>query len=112
MKGPHLFTNLCPVCRKAPIFKGMFAMERVCPSCKNRYEKEEGYFVGAMILAYFVGTLLALPTLLIAVFMMQVEFPLAVAAASLQMIICGLFLFRYSRIAWINLESFGTQKLG
>ena len=86
-------------------------MNRICPSCGNRYEKEEGYFVGAMILAYFIGTLLALPTLLIAVFVMQVEFPVAVAVASLQMILCGLILFRFSRIAWINLEHFGAQKL-
>ena len=86
-------------------------MNRVCPVCGNRFEKEEGYFMGAMIIAYFVGTLLALPTLLIAVFVMQVEFPIAVMLASLQMVVFGLFLFRLSRLAWINIENYGSQKL-
>ena len=111
MKALKVFHNRCPVCQKAPIFRGLFSMNRVCPVCGNRFEKEEGYFMGAMIIAYFVGTLLALPTLLIAVFVMQVEFPIAVMLASLQMVVLGLFLFRFSRLAWINIENYGSQKL-
>lgn len=89
----------------------MFSMNRTCPSCGNRFEKEEGYFIGAMIIAYFVGTMLALPTLLVAVFVMQVEFPIALLIACIQMLVCGLILFRFSRLAWINIEDYGSKKL-
>ncbi len=64
-----------------------------------------------MIIAYFVGTMLALPTLLVAVFVMQVEFPIALLIACIQMLVCGLILFRFSRLAWINIEDYGSKKL-
>ena len=47
----------CPVCRKAPIFAGAVTMHAQCPNCRYVFEREPGYFLGAIVIGY----VLALP---------------------------------------------------
>jgi uncharacterized protein (DUF983 family) len=49
--------GLCPRCRRGPIFRGSIflgfpRMNRMCPVCGLRYEREPGYFLGAMYISY------------------------------------------------------------
>src|ERR1700738_2020382 len=65
--------QLCPRCRAGTIFrKSVFlfpAMRERCPACDLKYEREEGYFLGAMYIGYALalgmiaifGVLLFLP---------------------------------------------------
>ena len=39
----------CPVCGSKGIFAGWFALKQRCPTCNFSFEREEGYWVGAMI---------------------------------------------------------------
>jgi len=39
----------CPLCGYRPIFDGWFALKSRCPGCNFSYEREEGYWVGALI---------------------------------------------------------------
>lgn len=39
----------CPVCGAKPIFSGWFTIRNRCPQCNFSFEREEGYWVGAMI---------------------------------------------------------------
>lgn len=48
----------CPACGGGPLFKGWFDMRPTCPSCGLRLEREEGYFLGAMLLNVIVAELL------------------------------------------------------
>jgi uncharacterized protein (DUF983 family) len=55
----------CPVCGGGKVFRGYFSLEDACRSCGFAFEREEGYWVGAMILniggaqvmffAFFIG---------------------------------------------------------
>lgn len=52
--------QLCPHCRmerifRYSIFRGFPAMRETCPLCGLKFEREEGYFVGAMIIDYGLG---------------------------------------------------------
>ena len=49
--------QLCPRCRRgrifrAPFWRGILAMHERCPECGLKFEREPGYFVGAMYIAY------------------------------------------------------------
>jgi len=48
--------RLCPRCRQGPIFQGSILwftpMRERCPVCGLKYEREEGYFLGAMYISY------------------------------------------------------------
>jgi uncharacterized protein (DUF983 family) len=57
-----ILRGLCPRCRRGAIFRqgvfrGFGAMNPECPVCGLRYEREQGYFLGAM----YIGYGLALP---------------------------------------------------
>jgi uncharacterized protein (DUF983 family) len=39
----------CPLCGSPGIFRGWFRLRDRCPGCGYRFEREEGYWVGAMI---------------------------------------------------------------
>ena len=49
----------CPRCRKGQIFRKsmwMFpAMYERCPACGLKFEREDGYFLGAMYIGYGLG---------------------------------------------------------
>src|SRR3989449_8806554 len=44
----------CPRCGRAALYAGWFAMHPRCEACGLRYEREQGYFVGAIYLNYAV----------------------------------------------------------
>jgi uncharacterized protein (DUF983 family) len=104
-----LWSNLCPVCHKGRIFRGFFMMNPRCPHCGEVFEKESGYFVGAMIASYFLGVFLALPVLLLSIFRFELEAAWAITLCIGQTLLMQPFLFRYSRILWIQLEAQLTQ---
>lgn len=52
-----VFQQLCPRCRSAKIFcssiyLGFPRMRHDCPVCNLKFEREEGYFLGAMYISY------------------------------------------------------------
>jgi uncharacterized protein (DUF983 family) len=57
-------TRRCPDCGRSSVFDGYFALHEQCPNCGVRFEREEGYFLGAyalnLIVAEFVGLGLAI----------------------------------------------------
>src|SRR5436305_4790644 len=47
----------CPRCCQGQIFKGRFEMNRTCPVCGLPFQKEAGYFLGAMYFSYPLSAL-------------------------------------------------------
>ena len=50
----------CPRCRTGQIFRGSVflgfpKMHECCPVCDLRFEREAGYFLGAMYISYILG---------------------------------------------------------
>ena len=55
-------TKRCPVCGSGHLFDGWFRMKERCPGCDYKFEREEGFFLGAYTvnLAISEGLLLLL----------------------------------------------------
>ncbi len=84
-------------------------MQRTCPACGLVYEREPGYFVGAIYLNYAVTALLALGATwsldwAIGLTLGQ-QLGLAIAIAAL----VPLAFFRYSRSLWLALDHLLTR---
>src|SRR6058998_576038 len=45
----------CPVCLQGAMFRGRFEMNATCPVCGHRFEREPGFFQGAMYVSYGIG---------------------------------------------------------
>lgn len=73
-----ILRQLCPRCRSGKIFRssifyGLAHMYERCPVCSLKYEREQGYFLGAMYISYG----LALVTIVILGSLALVAYPLA-----------------------------------
>ena len=93
----------CPRCLSGTIFDDTWDMLDTCPNCGLQYEREVGYFTGAMYLSYGLAGGLCIPLWL---WLITLELPnygvlLIIAGALLA---AAPLVFRYSRIAWLHLD--------
>jgi uncharacterized protein (DUF983 family) len=98
-----IITQRCPRCLQGQVFATLFRMHAQCPLCGLAFEREPGYFTGAMYLSYSVAILVTSPVWLIMVWLgrslgevLLVIGPLLVAGSP--------WLFRCARVLWLHLD--------
>ena len=94
----------CPYCGAAGIFRTWFELHKNCPSCGVEFNREEGYFLGAMAINLVVteGVTVGIVTAVM-VFATLDLLPLEVVAISLAVLLPTLF-YPYSRMMWMALN--------
>jgi uncharacterized protein (DUF983 family) len=94
----------CPRCGRAPLFRGLFRMNQVCAVCDLRFERAQGYWVGAIYVNYALTVLIAVA----GYFLLWARTELSTAAQlAIWLPFCVLFplwFFRYSRALWLAVE--------
>ena len=95
----------CPRCRKGKIFRGPFAMNDPCPECGLIFQREEGYFLGAMYVSYVLANAVVVPVFLTAQWLLPHWPPLALFGITM-LVYAPLVpaVFRNSRVVWIHFE--------
>ncbi len=96
-------TLRCPNCGGRTVFRGLFGIDERCARCGLVFAREEGFFIGALVINYTVTAVPLLLPLLIAVFLdaIRVRTALIVAVAW-----CALFpvlFYNPSRSLWLML---------
>ena len=94
----------CPRCGVAPLFSGRFSMYSHCLSCDLQFEREQGYFVGAIYVNYAVTAVLMIAG--------YFSLGLVVGMSLTQQLILWctfavffpLFFFRYARSLWLSFD--------
>ncbi len=86
------------------MFRGVFAMNPTCSVCGHRFEREPGFFQGAMYVSYALGIGEAFVLALAAMLLLApvVGLPGAIAAVVIAHLACVPLLFRYSRVIWAH----------
>lgn len=79
-------------------------MNVACPGCGLPFERENGYFLGAMMVSYFLGAFSVIPTLLLLRFAFEAELFTLIAIPCLQVVGMNPLLFRYSRVIWLYMD--------
>src|SRR5208282_3350494 len=83
-----IFRQLCPRCRTGKIFSTSIIrifpkMHARCPACGLKFEREQGYFLGAMYFSYAIGCVaISLLALIVSAFL-RWDLPESVAAGFL-----------------------------
>lgn len=95
----------CPRCHRGRMFSGWIRMYAACPVCRYAFEREPGYFVGAMYVSYA----LAVPTLVLLAVLVHWLVPswygLSLLGATLLVFLPLVpLIFRYSRAIWAHLD--------
>ncbi len=96
----------CPRCGGKGIFTGWFAMEPECPGCGLRFEREEGYWTGAVALNLIVTEGLFIVLLVLGIVLTWPDVPWGVIlAVSIGVNIVVPIVFQpFSRTLWVALE--------
>jgi uncharacterized protein (DUF983 family) len=104
-----ILLGLCPRCRRGPIYRGtMFVgfprMHAHCPICGLRYEREPGYFLGAMYISYGLAVPLMVASFLLFWRFTDWKFTTLMVASLLALLPFAPGLTLLSRVLWIYLD--------
>jgi uncharacterized protein (DUF983 family) len=96
----------CPRCGVGPLYKKPFKMLANCPDCGLKFEREQGYFVGAIYINYTATVAIAVPGffLLDAFAGLTINQQLALWVPFA--VIFPLIFFHHSRSLWLVLDHF------
>ena len=95
----------CPRCRQGLIFRGPITMNDYCPVCRLRFEREPGYFLGAMYISYPLSLpILGLLTLLGSWLLPGWRIEFIILLSGFAFIPFVPLVFRYSRVLWIYFD--------
>lgn len=106
----HILNNECPHCHKGKVFNekniffniGFPKMNQYCSHCQYKFEKEPGYFFGAMYVNYGLTVAQGIATYLIAQPFFPELFDLRIIAIIAFVILAmAPFNIRLSRLLWI-----------
>ena len=94
----------CPKCRRGDMFANLFKMNLDCSNCGFKFEREPGYFVGAMYINYGATVFIAFGGYFALDFLTPIPF---LHNFTLWIVFSGLFpafFFRYSRSLWLSFD--------
>ena len=103
-------TNTCPRCHQGKVFENNVAynfknglkMKTTCSQCDLKYERETGFFYGAMYVSYALMSGILIIWFLIDLLWLHLD---AISLATLvtsTMLILFPVAFRWARIIWLN----------
>jgi uncharacterized protein (DUF983 family) len=102
-----ILTQRCPICLEGKMFEGLFAMNSACTICGHRFEREQGFFQGAMYVSWVMGVTYLAGLAVLAQLILVPR--IGIVAAGLIVIIIHLVcipaVFRYSRVIWAHLNA-------
>ena len=94
----------CPRCLDGRIWRSFLSMNTACPVCGLVFEREPGYFTGAMMVSYA----LAVPALGAFVIGLMTLGGLdavpALVIGDIAYLVLVPFIFRYSRVLWLHFD--------
>lgn len=96
-------TNRCPNCGGRTLFKEgtLFQVNKECPRCGLKIEKDEGFFLGSMTLNYGITLVGFLTPVLILAYKGVIGTTAAIVIAGAGAILVPLLLYRSSRSWWL-----------
>ncbi len=93
----------CPRCLRGPVWRSFMGMHERCPECGLVYEREPGYFTGAMVVSYA----LAVPTfglIVVGLLVAGLATGVALLLGAAVYLVLAPFILRYSRVIWLHFD--------
>lgn len=106
----HILNNECPNCKQGKVFKekNIFfkfkfpKMNEYCLTCNYKFEKEPGYFFGAMYVNYGLSVAQGIATYMVAHLFFEETFDLRMIPIIMTVMLAfSPFNIRFSRLLWI-----------
>jgi uncharacterized protein (DUF983 family) len=93
----------CPRCLTGHVFRSIFRMYTHCPECELLFEREPGYFLGAMYISYALALVVVAPVYLV-LSSLGIAFATIITALVIQLTALSPLLFQYARVLWLHID--------
>ena len=94
----------CPACGRGRIFVSAWRMARRCPACGLPFEREDGYFVGAMYVGMIATSMIAIGLYAIGRLLLDLTDAVLMAILLAVMLALPPLLWRHTRAIWLALD--------
>jgi uncharacterized protein (DUF983 family) len=103
MSEPTLWQRIhgCPRCGRGPLFAGFLRLNPACAVCGLLFHQEAGQALGAAVVAYVLGALVALP-LFLALLVARQPVAVAIGAPTAVLAVLSPVNVRLSRQLWTH----------
>lgn len=100
----------CPNCGQAYVFKNqnpynltqLADMHKNCPSCGKSFEREPGFYFGAMYVSYGITSGIVIVFALLFRWMFTMPIPALIGLIALVILSTFPLIFRWSRMIWLS----------
>src|SRR5690348_3352318 len=106
MSGPvqAILRQRCPICHEGRVWRRGITMNETCPNCGLIFEREQGYWLGALYVAYALSVpVLSMGTILIWL-TTHASFGRSFLLAMIAFVPLSPIVFRYSKVIWLYLD--------
>ncbi len=95
---------VCPVCGQGKLFSGMIRMNEHCPKCGIRFEREPGFFLGAIYFNYGLTAILTVVVFLVLRFGSRLTSNQVLAITVGISVVFPIWFHRYARSLWAGFD--------
>ena len=96
----------CPHCGERTIFSGPFTMNQECAGCHLPFEREPGYFVGAIYVNYAATAVVVIGGYLLLDASTTLSITTQIALWGTVSVVLPLLFFRYAKSLWLALDHY------
>ena len=105
-----VFNKKCPRCHEGDLFKssilsfqGIYNMHENCTVCGQDFQKEPGFYWGAMYIGYMLSSGYMLSAMVICIFIFELSLTMSFVATIAAGLLIVPFFARMARSIWINI---------
>jgi len=108
---PSIITTLvrsltlrCPVCGRSSIVQRLFKIKDHCPACDALFMREEGFFVGAILVNVVTTEIVILIAYLICLVLLGINYQLVLTILFVAAIVFPLAFYHHSWSIWLGFD--------
>ena len=99
-----VITLRCPRCLIGRVWHHFVSMNPTCPECGFVFERESGYFAGAMVVSYALAVPILAGIVIALIMLAKLDAVIALIIGNTAYLVLVPFIFRYSRVVWLHLD--------
>jgi Protein of unknown function (DUF983) len=89
---------------KGRVWRRFVSMNPTCPECDFVFERESGYFAGAMVVSYSLAVPILAAIVIALIMIGGLDAVVALIIGNTAYLVLVPFIFRYSRVIWLHLD--------
>src|SRR3954451_7471178 len=102
----------CPLCGEGKLFRGWLRMNKECPHCGLKFEREPGFFLGSIYINYGITAVIVTVSYVALLLVWRVlEKPLLVGAITFT-VVFPILLFPWARSIWLGFDQWHDPREG